>query len=58
MLKNAAATLGFEDKNAAERFASTPPTQPVSAQALTLQHPQNGGLVSLHVYHSDPAGHS
>lgn len=55
MLKKAAATLGFEDKSAAERF---PPTQPPSAQALTVQHPQNGGLVSLHVYHRDPAGHS
>ena len=58
MLKNAAATLEFEDKKAPERFPSTPPRQPRSVQALTLQHPQNGGLVSLHVYHSDPAGHS
>lgn len=55
LTRNAAATLGFEDKYAAERFPT--PVHP-PAQALTLQHPQKGGFVPMHVYHSDPEEHS
>lgn len=55
LTKNAAAILGFEDKYAAERFPT--PVHP-PAQALSLQHPQKGGFVPLHAYHSDPEGQS
>ena len=42
-----AASAGFEDRNPPVR---SPSGQPLS-QGLLLQHPINGGSVSLHVYH-------
>lgn len=53
--KKAAAILGFEDKNAAERLPL--PIQP-SRHAFALQQPKKGGFVPVQVYQSDPEEHS
>lgn len=53
LARNGAAILGFEERNPAVR---SPGGQPW-LQGFDLQHPINGGVVPVHVYHRLPVGH-
>ena len=54
LVRNAAATLGFEERNPAVK---SPWGHPLLAHGFDLQQPRNGGVVPVQVYHRLPVGH-